>query len=148
MSLRLRFGAPRANLIHVGIASPSIAFDEVLNANPDNPIDAIAGAALAAAEGRAGSAVLRTQPDEYVLHFEPQGARVRMEIVRRPTQHVSKSTRVFQATGAPHEVLVPVWRGLQELGGRWPGGNGCWSAPFPAHAVTRLGGALGIEAAS
>ena len=148
MSLRFRFGAPRANLIHVGIASPSIAFDEVLTAGPDNPIDAIADAALAAAEGRPASALLRTAPDAYTLHFQPQAGRVRLEIVRAAASPAAKGTRVFQATGSSQDLLVPVWRGLRELGGRWPGGDGCWAAPFPTQAVSRLGGVLGQAAES
>lgn len=145
MSLRIRFGAPRANWLPLGVASASIAFDEVLAATPSDPVQGIAEAALAAASDQVGECVLFTEPETYALSFVPVPSGVRLEMKvwpdRRRVAHAG--VRVFQSTGTSDTVLVPVWRGLRELGGRWPATPGSWRAPFPSDTVEKLGRALG-----
>ncbi len=145
MSLRIRFGAPRSNWIPLGVSSRSIAFDEVLSSVPSDPLRGIADAALAAAGGQSGGCVLFAGPEEYALAFQPAARGIRLEIVRWPDhrREEGRGALVFQATGSPATVLVPVWRGLRELGGRWPAEPDFWRAPFPEETVARLGGALG-----
>lgn len=147
MTFRLRFGAPRANWIPLGVASESIAFDELVSAAPADPLAGIARAALAAAQGQPGSTVLYAGPEEYVLSFAPWTGGVQLDIVRWPDhgREPGAGARVFRKRGGVETVLVPVWRGLRELGGRWPATPSYWRSPFPQEAVARLGAALGAS---
>lgn len=141
MSIRFRFGDPRANWIPLGIMSTSVAFDEVVATRPDDPVYGIATAALAAAGGREATCVLHSGSEEFALSFVPSGDGLRLEIVVWPDHRrdPGRGALVFQARGTAAAVLLPVWRGLRDLAGRWPAHG--WT-PFPAETVAQLGGAL------
>lgn len=145
MTLRLRFGAPRSNWIPLGLSSESIAFDELVSATPEDPLAGIARAALAAARGEHGSCLLHAGPEVFAMAFAPARGEVQLDVTRwRDADRTATPVRVFRKRGTPEAVLVPVWRGLRELGGRWPRTADFWRTPFPEDEVARLGGALGV----
>lgn len=81
------------------------------------------------------------EPAEHDWRFRASdGSAVVFEVVTYAQGRGKKSEVVARAWGTPLEIVLPLWRGLQELSGRASaeGYRKNWSAPFPSDALDQL----------
>lgn len=141
--MTLRFGRARRGWLPVTLeldGGETLAFD--LSYLPYDFVGELV-AALAGVLDGPGEYVARMceEPTEHEWRFRAfDASAVTLEIVTFYRGRGSKGEVAAQAWGAPMDVVLPLWRGLRELGGRAQaeGWHAHWSTPFPVDALDRL----------
>lgn len=138
----MRFGDPQAGWLPVDLLLHGRPASFAVSYTPNDALlDFIQLLRAGAQGGGPGACVWHCEPEEVEFTITGDGERLRLEGVRWPSHlRTEGSTMLLVKTGSVSDIVVPLWRSLCDLEGRWqvPEFDRAWGRVFPSDAMREL----------